>query len=499
MTINTTTTTTRHKIEVQANQVTVQVVTHAAGTKAAAYLLLSEDNYCIERRWYQSSGTFVFEHLPAGSYHLQLFLMEQGKKKSWKTNVFQVQSNEKNHKAELLITEILAGKHVSRNIKTLIETCQPYLQLAFQRLMGAAHGSFKWHRQTDYLRAAIGYLENKAYCPSQALFLLTSIIYIGSEQDLRAYEHKLLSAIAENTELPAREINYLSGLLRYKLGDFYSAEVYFQGLLPFAHSLKYYQGSSPSYFYRWQADPGSTRPSRHWTLVKKCSEPNNGVVLISCDYGYFSSYGQTTIKKLLANKANVHLHLILPPNFNIRNLPSLIQTDADVGVSYEVETQAQADRLNRKTYYSVARYLICSDIINLYHAPVLVADIDINFEMSISNLFKKIGDSEIALVFGRSNLPWLRIMAGFNIFGRNTGDGAFLSYLAQLINFCLNTGRDGWMLDQTALEVTYENLPRSEKSRIRPMSDILDHSVRQYENRAKFRAMARKAIASLPT
>jgi len=473
----------RHNISILNNKLSLKIDDISMGHYSYAAYLFDDEDVCIEKRWYQDQQEFSFDFVLKGRYYFKIFRLVKGgsEKTSWRTEFVAVDSASKDDGAEMAITQSLIGKDIARNLRRLIFDHPTYLSRAFQLVRGAVHSSSTWKDKRLFAQELLNVGEEPG-------------LYAGSAELVAERFSQISRLLDARTDLPEKETLYLRGLLRYRVGDFFSAQLNFQGLLPYSRQLKYHQTSCPAYFYRW--DPDSHEHGLaldNFKIYKTHSKPGNGVVLISCDYGYFVSYYPSTIKKLLQYGQTLHLHLILPLGMNVQDLEPFFG-DSEVGVSFEYEGNILMSEDNKKTYYTASRYLVCDKVLDLYGKPLLVSDIDISFDRSLDYAFSKLGDYEISLYFGKNDLPWLRIMAGFNFFGRLTAESYFLKYLKSFLVYCLSTGRDGWMLDQTALEVTYQNCQHEHIQKISSIRELLEYSPRQYENRDRFRAMAKKAV-----
>src|SRR5690606_21523018 len=124
-----------------------------------------------------------------------------------------------------------------------------------------------------------------------------------------------------------------------------------------------------------------------------------------------------------------------PEAVKIKDIETLIE-NKDVGISVEFESKADREKKNRRTYYATSRYLILEDILNIYQRSILISDIDIDFSQPLGEEILNLKDDEIALYTNESALPWTKILAGFNIFGRKTENSEFVTKLAAFLRFC---------------------------------------------------------------
>lgn len=487
----------KHELRVVDNQLTAEIVGLADQALTYAAYLIDSRELCLDKRKYQASPIFVFPGLPKGRYRLRLFVQDKstGTRDSWKTEPFAVTANIKDESAQATLALALKGINPSQNLTRLLERHPAWLAQAFQTIR-ASVASGQGGGGAEFAEALLQICQQKNLSAAQTIFVLGSIIYAAPVPFITAHAHELAGLLESAKDLPATELQFMKGLLSYRVGNFFDAQERFQALLPHSRDLLPHQTSSPAYFYRWSQDERAGSKTGEFTLHARHPAPSKGVILMSCDYGYFVSYFRKAIEKIRQHGQSVHLHLVLPQEVELGAVLAHIGDD-DVGLSYERETYDLRTQPNRKTYYTAARYLVCHHILALYQRPVLVSDIDINFERAPDDAFSNLAGDEIALYFGRSDLPWLKILAGFNFFGRLTAESEFLRRLQAFLWFCLETGRDGWMLDQTALEVTYQNCSRAQQRLIRSVHDMLGFAPRQFDNRAESRNIAREALRQL--
>ncbi len=477
-----------YKYSVGVNSVDLTIKAHNTEGVTYAVYLLSTDGAVIERKWYQTDGQFNFTNILPGDYKFRIYVQRGDEKLSFLSTGFTIAEYSRE------LDDILAGISVADNLRRLLSKPIDFFQPAFGKVRSAIHGSIQISDKTrrELCPEALTLCRGGDLLSHQFKFLMDCITYVGDIDFLEKNRLELLALIAKNQFTHPRDSGFWRGTIEYKVGNYFSAQEGFQSLLPLRDSLEYHQTGSISYFYRWDPEEELQEPT-NIEIVKMGTGGSAGVVLMSCDYGYFMSYFEKTISKLLASEIVVHIHLILPTNVDVRTLGGL--DHERIGVSYEYESEDLSR--NKKTYYSIARYLVCSSIIKAYGKPVLVSDIDIDFQTNITSLFSKIESNEIALIFGRQNLPWLRVMAGLNLFGKDTAESEFLTYLSKFLRFCADTGRDGWTLDQTALDLSYRST--RDVAVIKDMNKLKSFSLRQYNNRAAYRKKARDAINTIKT
>lgn len=339
--------------------------------------------------------------------------------------------------------------------------------------------------------------ENCTY--ETANFLLNCIFYTGSKEFFILYKHELLGQLFINKFNQSRkDILFWFGVMEHKLGNKEVAYSVFNVLLSYKSELDFHQTGALSYLSSPEIIEDIIFVEfeiKHIDkIVRNCFE---GCILISCDFGYFSAYLKN-ILHTFDKRIIVHLHLILPNDIKELNLSKISEKYENIFISYEYIDKSIG---NIKTYFSVSRYLILPEILNRYNLPTIVADADLDFsDVDLLSVFTNVGDNQFALNIKDNDLPWLKVTAGFNVFGKDTGNVEFFKVLIRYIRFCFATGRDGWMLDQTALS---QCLYFYSAGLMKSSSDFkinklhLEKTVRQVSNRAKKRVEAKQALSTL--
>lgn len=484
----------KYKIEIDLDRITISLAAPQDNELYAVYLK-TDDDHVVEKKPYQSTGAFTFSIVPDGSYYFRVFVRKGAATDAWSTSLFLLPQGVEVAGTDRLMDKIIKDGDVDGSLHLVFRDEYFDAKKAFRRVMDAVHRGLDWERKDYFCQRLLEYLKDSVDLRKRS-FALSSIVYASESEFLRENYPSIKEAIAACEAMPDYEAAYIDGLLEFRVGNFHSAEQLFQGIKK-SPALEYHQAPSRSYFYKWSpVEEAAEFGDFH--LLRKCEKSGDGVVLMSCDYGYFSAYFQKSIDALLQKKCLVHVHFVLPQGFELSRISG--STLGAIGVSYEFEPAGVPEGINVKTYYAVSRYLVLDKIVETYDKPVLISDIDIDFSpMDLESLFRLIPVDEIALVFGGRNLPWLGILAGFNLFGRDTANGPFITYLKSFLSYCIATGRDAWMLDQVALEVSYQNLPMAHKRKIMPMSEIKNFPLRQYGDVDHYRTVARQARLDLAT
>ncbi|WP_440464610.1 hypothetical protein [Psychrobacter sp. ASPA161_6] len=339
--------------------------------------------------------------------------------------------------------------------------------------------------------------ENCTY--ETAKFLFNCIFYIGNKDFLLLHERNLFSQLIINKFNQARkDVLFWFGLMQHKLGRGDIAYSAFSVLLSYKSELDFHQTGALSYLSDTSKFLDNDFNETQITYINKSLPTNSqGCILVSCDFGYFSAYLKNILHTFDKN-LTVHLHLILPGSIEELNLSKISEQHENIFVSYELIDESIG---NFRTYYSVSRYLILPEILNRYNLPTIVADADLDFlNIGLISVVTSVNDNEFALNIKDNDLPWLRVTAGFNVFGKHTGNANFFNVLIKYIKFCFQTGRDGWMLDQTALGqcLYFYNMGLIKSDSDFEINKLqLEKTVRQITNRAKKRVEARQALSNL--
>ncbi|KAA1286178.1 MULTISPECIES: hypothetical protein [Alcaligenes] len=488
------------KINILDDNIHIEVTTAEDKEYLYAAYLLDSRSVCIEKIKYQKENFFKFNKLPIGKYRIRLFTKDKKteQKTAWGTSVIEIAFKDKNQDAEKKLNKILLNDFSNENLIEFIKKYPAHLSRLFQIIRSKTHnGKTKNKSGSKFADACLSLINFDWLTPAQHIFLINSILYTAPNQTIINNRSEIEQSVKTKKGIPESDRNFLSGLLEYRAGNYMNAQNEFQKLIKAKHNLLFHQTGALSYFYHLDdAQFNDITYHRELDFLQKTENKIGPIILMSCDYGYFVAYFKKTYEKLLKIGAKLHIHIIAPAEINMSEILRIIK-GTSVGVSIELETKEQREKENRKTYYATARYLILQKIIQTYKENVLVADIDIDFNKPLEQGFFEMADNEIALYTSDSFLPWTKILAGFNLFGRNTSESEFLTKLKSFLSFCLNSDRDGWMLDQTALEVVYQSCSIHQKSKIKPITDIVEYLPKQYENRGAHRSTALTAMQGI--
>lgn len=488
------------KINILDDNIHIEVITTENKEYLYAAYLLDSRSVCIEKRKYQKEKIFKFNKLPIGKYRIRLFTKNKKteQKTAWGTRIIEIAFKDKNQEAEKNLNKILTNAISNEKLIEFIQKHPAHLSGLFQIIRSKTHNSkTKSKSGSEFADACLNLINSDWLTPAQHLFLINSILYTAPNQTIINNRSEIEQSVKTRKGIPESDRNFLIGLLEYRVGNYMNAQNEFQKLVEAKRDLLFHQTGAPSYFYHLDDVKFNNTPhQKDLDFLQKAENKIGPVILMSCDYGYFVAYFEKTYEKLLKIGAKLHIHIIAPAELNMSEILKIIK-GTSAGVSIELETKEQREKENRKTYYATARYLVLQQIIQAYKENILVADIDIDFNKPLEQGLLDIADNEIALYTSNSFLPWTRILAGFNLFGKNTSESEFLTKLKSFLSFCLNSDRDGWMLDQTALEVVYQSCSIHQKSKIKPITDIVEYLPKQYENRGAHRTTALTAMQGI--
>ncbi len=468
------------------------------GHDVATYLFIVKDNenILLEKIWYQQNIQDKEISLESGRYFFVFYIRKKGEKKyllSRKSEFFNVKL------LSSFAKSFFDPKTTDKVLRRLVN--QNLNDIDFGHVRSAKHGSIKVPKEFYNIlcNSCLNILSENLDIYNSRSFLLNCIFYIADSSFLSENKYKLILFLVDSASVSLeKDVLFWYGLMMYKTGNFAIAEQTFEKLVKFKDQLSYHQTGALSYLSDTSKLSYKELNDIKVTYIHKNPSKNfQGCILISCDFGYFSAYLKNILHTFNENLI-IHLHILLPNNIKELNLNEISEKYENIFVSYEF-----VDNLigNVKTYYSVSRYLILPEILNRYKLPTIVTDADLDFsDLDLLSVVANVDDNEILLRITDSDLPWLKVTAGFNAFGKNTYDANFLKVLKNYVRFCLETGKDGWMLDQTALGqcLYFYNIGLIEDSSNFQISKIsLDSSVKQVTNRAKKRVEAQQALLTL--
>jgi len=463
-----------------------------SGASYAAYLL-DDRGICLAKHKYQTSNHFIFDHLPRGVYQVRLFCRYGANKKpiAWGGKGYRISNHMKNAEFDLLAEMILRGENFKENIQIIFSKYPACVNQIFNKMRDYRSLARINKEGALLLAESLFEIAQSASPPpaAQTIFAANMLALMAPISFLVKQEVEIMSCLSSAESIPDFEKKFSRGLIQYRIGNYLAAEREFQSIRH-DDNVQFHQTGARSYFFRLP-DAAFLSHNHPVEILKKCRKKTEGIVLVSCDYGYFKFYFERVLKKLNGLGNSLHVHVVLPRNVSTDELMHVTHHE-NLGISYEYETDQFLNKKNQKSYYAAVRYLILDKILNIYEQAVLVADINIDFNRPINHVFEKLKNDEIALSFGNVDMPWVKILAGFNFFGKNTKESEFLLYLKNYLWYCITTDRDGWMLDQVALNAAYQNISLRDRSRIVSMIELLGYTPVQYDDGQAGRAYAAK-------
>ena len=298
--------------------------------------------------------------------------------------------------------------------------------------------------------ASLNMLSRNICTYDTAKFLFNCIFYTANKDFILLYKEEIVfQLLCNNFNQSRKDILFWFGLMEYKIGYGNLAQKSFSELLAYKDELEFHQTGSIAYLDSMSAFDNVQLRNHDIQFFENSHSSNiEGCLLISCDYGYYLAYVKDNLTSI-SSGVLVHLHFIITLESEVHKIAEELKGLSNINYSYELLDGYVG---NLKTYYSIARYMILDQIIANYKLPTLVGDADLDFDLlNLSEIFRTVKPNDIILRKTSSDLPWLRVLAGFNIFGSNTFDNSFLIYLKKYLTYCILNERDGWMLDQVAL------------------------------------------------
>lgn len=322
----------------------------------------------------------------------------------------------------------------------------------FKIIMQLKHGSSSCPAGflNNLAEVASKILSFESYNTKTSQFLLNCIFYTSNKDFLVLHRNELIFQLFENgSTQDSKDILFWFGVMEYKLESYFTAYQAFSKLIKFKDKLSFHQTGCISYLHSMSLLDSQEVVEDNITIIDACNFMNvDNCILISCDYGYYMVYVKNRLKEIGINSL-VHIHFVLFNQAEVEEVNEDLKGLLNINYSYEIVSNKIG---NIKTYCSIARYLVLNKILKKYNLPVLVADADLDFNLlNLEGIFEGLGGKDILLRKTSSDLPWLKVLAGFNIFGYETFDTSFLRALKKYLIYCYYSGRDGWMLDQVAL------------------------------------------------
>jgi hypothetical protein len=178
------------------------------------------------------------------------------------------------------------------------------------------------------------------------------------------------------------------------------------------------------------------------------------IVLISCSWGYLDVFGDYYIRTFRRKNANIiHFHVLADDLETTREyLVALQRRHANVCFSIEpILGESQ-------TYITLARFLICRDLMESYNSDVLISDIDFRADFDLGSIDRELRSQgyDFGLCDAGYSVPWGKFSVGFSYF--RFGNYATSVYLDLLSRYLVSLYSDGgfFSLDQSGALLIYE-------------------------------------------
>lgn len=460
------------------------------GAKYALYQIDKRNNEVVKKYWYQESIEFPLDLMGSSieNFRFRFYILDTFGNKIIDTY----------NTSESLFLDINPEDFIKLISKTcekvfLIKTLHRVIEdeSFFSYCIRVKHGSFKIQKN------------NLEIINNELKIILEESISIRSVNALKFLIYFLCKdALVADRDLILRKCDFLlteqdflffKAVFYFRIGEKCEAKYYNKQLFKYKHLLKYHQQGAISYIDTLdiQIQDARTFTRNIKRLVDIQNLNQSSVILMSCDYGYFCAYAEKTIENASRVGNLLHFHLVIPHEEVLAHLDERVYKNKNIGISYEI---FEAHNTN-KTYYSISRYLILKDIIDLYQCNIIVCDIDIDLKENVDYLSSALGDQKIGLISNDGDLPWITYMAGFNFFGRKTVLSSFVSDLISIIELLFLSGRDLWTLDQVALLLAVESQEKTGDTEL--LADLkreLKMSIKQYPDRQEYRRVAQKSL-----
>lgn len=178
------------------------------------------------------------------------------------------------------------------------------------------------------------------------------------------------------------------------------------------------------------------------------------IVLISCSDGYLRVFADYYIRIFRRKNQNIiHFHVLAEDVEVTRDyLVALKKKHSNIRYSLE----AIAGR--PQTYITLARFLICRDLMKHYNSDVLISDIDVHpdFDLSLIGRELRAKECDFGLCDAGYSVPWAKFSVGFSYFRvANHATDVYLDLLSRHL-VSLYSGGGFFSMDQVGAVLIYE-------------------------------------------
>jgi hypothetical protein len=182
--------------------------------------------------------------------------------------------------------------------------------------------------------------------------------------------------------------------------------------------------------------------------------PTDPFVLISCSDGYLNVFGDYYIRVFRRKNQNIiHFHVLADDVETTRDyLVTLKEKYSNIRYSIEaISGESQ-------TYITLARFLICRDLMKHYNRDALISDLDFHPDFNLQPICSKFRSQgfDFGLCDAGYSVPWAKFSVGFSYF--RVGNHATDVYLDLLSRHLVVLYSDGgfFSMDQIGALLIYE-------------------------------------------
>ncbi|MDA1330217.1 MAG: hypothetical protein O3B43_04005 [Chloroflexi bacterium] len=178
------------------------------------------------------------------------------------------------------------------------------------------------------------------------------------------------------------------------------------------------------------------------------------IVLISCSEGYLDVFSDYFIRTFRRKNSNIiHFHVLAEDVETTRDyLVALKERHSNIRYSIEAISGKS------QTYITLARYLICRDLMRRYNSDVLISDIDLRVDFDLRPICRELKSKnfDFGLCDAGYSVPWAKFAAGLSYF--RVANHATDVYLELLSTYLTTVYSDGgfWTMDQTGMLMAHE-------------------------------------------
>lgn len=174
-------------------------------------------------------------------------------------------------------------------------------------------------------------------------------------------------------------------------------------------------------------------------------------ILVSCDNEYFRRFSPSFISSAdnMINEYNIVFIVVGgEKNYKLSRNTYVVSYNS---INYPLTP----------AFYASARFLVAKEILIKSQNPVLILDIDFNFNAQIEEMLMDLDSSkfDIGLCFNkkyRAVLPWSSIPAAAAYFKNIDASISFLNYFSEYLKNNWSNVISNWWIDQNALFLAYE-------------------------------------------